>query len=43
MNTKDELKVIRKLAEEIFGIPFEELDDDDRDYLYDYAFDHYML
>ncbi len=32
--SKEEMKVLEKLAQEIFGMSFDELDDDDQDYVY---------
>lgn len=32
--TKEELKALNKIAQDIFGCDFEELDYDDQDYIY---------
>lgn len=35
--TKEELKVLNKVAKEVFGIAYKDLDDEDKDYIYCYA------
>ena len=43
MYSKEEMKVLNKLAKEIFGVSFKSLDEDDQDYLYCYAEDNGLI